>query len=463
MQAQNCSYVFEYRDPASGRVMFVGRSKGWGAWEHVQKAMQGAVSGKAYLALSRWLRHLIDAGTLPEVLAPKIVGCFPSEKAIKEELERRLTLYGVENLLNSGDHRVTGADPDPAAPESVCCIGDGCVYVRESAATLRASARQVGHFAQCIPNEHLGTIRGGAKFRHYPILNSEAVNRITRERAERDFDPSTGYTIEQFYITFAAAAIAKNLTEKDGNVPNLQEAKYLAGFIRSVSDNDFFIVEQDWRGNLRDVLPVTLPPGDFILAEEVFQSVATRLRTADQYARTQIYGELEDGTAAKSLGGMAAYTSLKVAPKMDYKAFVPNTTSTPAPPLPNPAAPAEYNPALTAALQRMTDGFARRTDFTPPPLKPKKVDSPDLINALARFEALITTKPTIHASAGQPDIDPRLMDDMARSAQIRADLYHSRPWRISRRSAVPSLRRGATAHAGKRVGSGQYRVLFRTR
>jgi hypothetical protein len=465
MQAQDCSYVFEYRDPTTGRVMFVGKSKGWGAWDHIQHALKGSVVSKPYRPLTLYLRRQIEVGVRPESLAPKIVGCFPSQKAIKDEVDRRLTAYGMANLLNSGDHRVTGVDPLEDAAGSVCCIGNSCLYVRESADLIKRSARQFGHFGQCIPNEYLGTLRGGASFRHYPILVNADVNRKTKERAEREYSEDLNCSIEQFYLTFAAMEIAANLTASQaGQERNVEHAKLLAGFIWTITGNDFFVIEQDSKGHLLNVHPVSLPSGEFILAESVFTTAGNKLSTANEVERKNIFLELDNGTAAQAIGGTNAYANIKIGPKIDFKPFVPNQgTSTPAPPLPNPASPAEYNPALTDALQRMTDGFLRRQDYTPPPLKDitTKVESPDLINALARFEALVTSNPVIHKDARQPDIDPTIKDQMDRVAHIRATLYRNRPWKS--RSARPAHRGLTTAHAGKRVGCGQYRILLRTR
>lgn len=414
---QDCTYVYEYRHPETGRVMFVGHSKGWGAWMHLHDALAGKVSGSAFVALYRYLRIMLDRDFSPEALAPVIVGCLKNRDAILGEVARRLSVYGAENLLNSGNHAAAGAEPIETAAGSCCGAGDDwCLYRRDSASNLASAQRQVGHFARLIPN---ASNRPGANWRDYPIVNNDDFNRKTEQRYRLEYDPDLG-PLGEFCVSMASNEMAVKLSGKDASV---FEAQLLAGFIRHLSGNSFFILETNGKGDLAAAHPVMLPPGKFAFAEKVFREAGESLRPASKEKRAKLLLALADGSAGKEFDPtIDSYAGLEVGGKINFVPFVPKPPGQAAPPTPirNPAAPSEYNPALMDALARMTAGFKGREDdsFVPPPLQAKpEVDEPEVINALARWEALITPHPVILASIREPNIDPSIKDQFEKVAK----------------------------------------------
>ncbi len=174
-----CFYIYEYRDPATRKPLYVGKGRSVRAWDH----LNGVLSGEERYTPPRLKQYLKDAlfnGTAPEDLAPYVISCYDQEDEAYAAESERIGEIGLKNLLNGNTGRNQGLPHHPRSCDPQTCP------VHQGRLSTITDKRIVGHFA-------LWEVRG--PWKSYPAVISPRRLASLREEAHEDGCRTRGHAL----------------------------------------------------------------------------------------------------------------------------------------------------------------------------------------------------------------------------------------------------------------------------
>ncbi|MET0526825.1 MAG: hypothetical protein ABW003_00495 [Microvirga sp.] len=214
-----CFYIYEYRDPATGKPLYVGKGSSIRAWDH----LKGILSGEERYTPSRFKRYLSDAllnGTSPEDLAPHIISWYEHEdESYSAEIER-IAEIGLKNLLSGNTGRNQGLPHHRRSCDPQTCP------IHPARLSANTDKRIVGHFA-------LWEVRG--PWTSYPAAISQRRFASLCEEAREDECRTRGHA-----LAWATWRISQALQP---GYYDIQKAGEAGGFICRLIDTACVVLE----------------------------------------------------------------------------------------------------------------------------------------------------------------------------------------------------------------------------